>query len=120
MWYRLSAHNVEFEFHHYPDFRTSETLATCDGVMVGQMEFAWTDSGVVTTHAFLEPEYRGRGHGKAMYEFSWRKLKELGAGRVSSDVKVRTDARRVYESLGNDWSITDAHGGSHYSVDLTA
>lgn len=123
MWYSRRYANqddVKFEFHHYPDYQTSETLAIINGKTAGQMEFAHTADGIITTHAILEPEFRGNGYGKAMYEFSWNKLKEFGADKIFSDQKVRTDARRVYESLGKNWNISIPEDGkSHYSVDLT-
>lgn len=122
MWYSRRYANqddVKFEFHHYPEYQTSETLAISNGETVGQMEFAHTSDGVITTHAILEPEFRGMGHGKAMYQFSWSKLKELGVDNVFSDVKVMPDARRVYESLSKDWNVTNPENSSHYSIDLT-
>lgn len=121
MWYgrRYANQDVEFEFRHYPEYQTSETLAISNGETVGQMEFAHTSDGVITTHAILEPEFRGMGYGKAMYQFSWSKLKELGVDKVFSDVKVMPDARRVYESLSKDWNVTNPENSSHYSIDLT-
>lgn len=75
--------------------------------IVGNMEFAHTPHGVITTNALLEPEYRGRGYGKQMYQFAWNNLKSIGENLIRSDKKVMNDARRVYESLmqSPDWDV---------------
>lgn len=108
MWYKFANQSeLEFSFEYFPDYQASETTALYHGEPVGQMEFVHGDNGVVTTHAYLEPKFRGKGYGKAMYQFSWHKLKELGAEKVHSDHKVLTDARRVYETMKNNgWDIT--------------
>lgn len=107
MWYRVANSEIRFEFQHYPEYRTSEVLAYVGDEIVGNMEFAHTPHGVITTNALLEPEYRGRGYGKQMYQFAWNNLKSIGENLIRSDKKVMNDARRVYESLmqSPDWDV---------------
>jgi len=120
MWYRCANFEIRFEFHHYPNEGASEVLAYMGDEIVGNMEFSHTLSGAMTTNAYLEPKFRGKGYGKAMYQYAWNQLKNLGETKVLSDHKVRTDARRVYKSLAEEgWNISQpSENKSIYSVDL--
>ncbi len=121
MWYRFANNQIRFEFHNHSNEGVSEVLAYDDSDIIGNMEFSHTQSGVVTTHAFLEPEYRGMGYGKQMYQFAWNHLKSLGVSVIHSDQKVRTDARRVYESLmeNSDWDVQkNSDNPSIYQINI--
>jgi len=122
MWYRCANFEIRFEFQHYPNEGVSEVLAYMGNDIVGNMEFSHTMGGVMTTNAYLEPKLRGSGYGKAMYQYAWNQLKNIGEVKVLSDNKVRTDARRVYKSLsGEGWDITTpSEGKSIYQVDLSS
>jgi GNAT superfamily N-acetyltransferase len=119
MWYRAANSEIRFEFQHYPDEKVSEVLAYIGDEMVGNMEFAHTKNGIITRNTYLEPEHRGRGYGKAMYQFAWNKLKSLSSSPIRSDTLVQMDARRVYESLmqSPEWDIQRPEDGlSRYTV----
>lgn len=107
MWYRRAKSEIHFRFQHYPNDSVSEVLAYFGDDVIGNMEFTHTQNGVITTNAHLDPECRGRGYGKQMYQFAWNNLKSIGETLIRSDKKVRTDARRVYESLmqSPDWNV---------------
>lgn len=122
MWYRHANFEIRFEFQHYPNEGVSEVLAYIGNDIVGNMEFSHTLGGVMTTNAYLEPKLRGQGYGKAMYQYAWNQLKNIGESKILSDNKVRTDARRVYKSLADEgWNISaPTEGKSIYQVDLSS
>ena len=78
MWYRFANSDIRFEFHHYSNEGVSEVLAYMGDDIVGNMEFSHTLGGVITTNSYLEPKLRGKGYGKAMYQYAWNQLKALG------------------------------------------
>lgn len=86
------------------DFRSDGSfyvVAEVDGRLAGFLgASAATAEGVVTS-LLVEPEFQGRGVGRALLIFGVDRLLELGAERVVLQVRVGNDsAISLYEGLG--------------------
>ncbi|MHB8962569.1 MAG: GNAT family N-acetyltransferase [Saccharofermentanales bacterium] len=96
--------------------RAEARILECDGKPVGYCVYFFNFStfmgrgGLYVEDIYLRPEYRGRGYGKAMFDYLEKIAREEGCGRMEwTCLDWNTSAQKFYRRFGaesvDEWTI---------------
>lgn len=97
--------------HRYAEILLAEENGTAVGFALFFHNFStfWAQPSIYLEDLFVDPEYRGRGYGKALMYYLARLARQRGCARVEwSVLDWNEKAKAFYESIGarpmDDWT----------------